>query len=173
VLFIVALMNRQTMMAILTVSLCGALIGFLRYNKRPARIYLGDAGSMLLGLTLGALAMMGHYSERNSVGYFAPVLILGLPLFDTAYVMLLRWRKGIPVIQGSQDHFALRLRRAGCSVWTTVLLSCAAAGGLGLLGLACMLVQTAGAAIAIIGAAVLALVVLGICLARIDMAFQE
>jgi len=116
VLFIVALINRETMMAILTVALCGALIGFLRYNKRPARIYLGDAGSMLLGLTLGALAMMGHYSERNHVGYFAPLLILGVPLFDTAYVMFLRWRKGLSVIQGSPDHFASRLRRATCSV---------------------------------------------------------
>jgi UDP-GlcNAc:undecaprenyl-phosphate GlcNAc-1-phosphate transferase len=173
VLFIVAVINRQTMMSILTVSLCGALIGFLRYNKRPARIYLGDAGSMLLGLTLGALAMMGHYSERNPVGYFAPLLILGVPLFDTAYVMFLRWRKGLPVIQGSPDHFALRLRRAGCSVWATVLLSCGAGCLLGMLGLACMFVQSPGAAIAIIGAAVVALVVLGMRLARIDMTSQE
>jgi UDP-GlcNAc:undecaprenyl-phosphate GlcNAc-1-phosphate transferase len=172
-LFIVAVINRQTMMSILTVSLCGALIGFLRYNKRPARIYLGDAGSMLLGLTLGALAMMGHYSERNPVGYFAPLLILGVPLFDTAYVMFLRWRKGLPVIQGSPDHFALRLRRAGCSVWATVLLSCGGGCLLGMLGLACMFVQSPGAAIAIIGAAVVALVVLGMCLARIDMTSQE
>lgn len=172
-LFIVAVINRQTMMSILTVSLCGALIGFLRYNKRPARIYLGDAGSMLLGLTLGALAMMGHYSERNPVGYFAPLLILGVPLFDTAYVMFLRWRKGIPVIQGSPDHFALRLRRAGCSVWATVLLSCGAGCLLGMLGLACMFVQSPGVAIAIIGAAASAMVVLGICLARIDMTSRE
>jgi UDP-GlcNAc:undecaprenyl-phosphate GlcNAc-1-phosphate transferase len=161
------------MMSMLTVSLCGALIGFLRYNKRPARIYLGDAGSMLLGLTLGALAMMGHYSERNPVGYFAPLLILGVPLFDTAYVMFLRWRKGIPVIQGSPDHFALRLRRAGCSVRATVLLSCGAGCLLGMLGLACMFVQSPGAAIAIIAAAVAALVVLGMRLARIDMTSQE
>ncbi|MBN2108503.1 MAG: undecaprenyl/decaprenyl-phosphate alpha-N-acetylglucosaminyl 1-phosphate transferase [Deltaproteobacteria bacterium] len=173
VLFIVAVINRQTMMSILTVSLCGALIGFLRYNKRPARIYLGDAGSMLLGLTLGALAMMGHYSERNPVGYFAPLLILGVPLFDTAYVMFLRWRKGIPVIQGSPDHFALRLRRAGCSVRATVLLSSGAGCLLGMLGLACMFAKSSGAAIAIIGAAVVALVVFGMRLARIDMAPQE
>jgi UDP-GlcNAc:undecaprenyl-phosphate/decaprenyl-phosphate GlcNAc-1-phosphate transferase len=169
VLFIVALINQHTMMAILTAALCGALIGFLRYNKRPARIYLGDAGSMLLGLTLGALAMMGDYSDRNSVGYCAPLLILGVPLFDTAYVMFLRWRRGIPVIQGSPDHFALRLRRAGCSVWTTVLLSCGAGCVLGLLGLACMFVQTGGAALVIFAATVLALVLAGSCLARIDM----
>jgi UDP-GlcNAc:undecaprenyl-phosphate/decaprenyl-phosphate GlcNAc-1-phosphate transferase len=169
VLFIVALLNRQTMMAILAVSLGGALIGFLRYNLRPARIYLGDAGSMLLGLTLGALAMMGHYSDRNSVGYLAPLLILGVPLFDTAYVMFLRWRQGIPVIQGSPDHYALRLRRAGCSINATVLLSCGAASGLGLLGLACMLVQSPAATFGIFGAAAAALTGIGIFLARIDM----
>ncbi|MCX5900205.1 MAG: MraY family glycosyltransferase, partial [Proteobacteria bacterium] len=173
VLFIVALINRQTMMAILAVSLGGALIGFLRYNMRPARIYLGDAGSMLLGITLGALAMMGRYSDRNPVGYFAPLLILGVPLFDTAYVMVLRWRQGIPVIQGSPDHFALRVRRAGFSVRTTVLLSCAAGGGLGLLGVTSMLVRSTGAALAIIGAAALALVIAGGCLMRIDMTQRE
>ena len=173
VLFIVALINRQTMMAILAVSLGGALIGFLRYNMRPARIYLGDAGSMLLGITLGALAMMGRYSDRNPVGYFAPLLILGVPLFDTAYVMMLRWRQGIPVIQGSPDHFALRVRRAGFSVRATVLLSCAAGGGLGLLGLASMLVRSTGAALAIIGAAALVLVIAGGCLMRIDMTQRE
>ena len=169
VLFIVALINRQTMMAILAVSLGGALIGFLRYNLRPARIYLGDAGSMLLGLTLGALAMMGHYSDRNSIGYLAPLLILGVPLFDTAYVMFLRWRQGIPVIQGSPDHFALRLRRAGCSINATVLLSCTAASLLGLLGLACMLVRSPAATAAIFTAAAAALIGVGIFLARIDM----
>jgi len=173
VLFIVALMNQQAMMAILAVSLGGALLGFLRYNIQPARIYLGDAGSMLLGLTLGALAMMGHYSERNHVGYFAPLLILGVPLFDTAYVMFLRWRKGLSVIQGSPDHFALRLRRAGCSVTTTVLVSCAAGFVLGLLALASMLVQSPGAALAIFGGAALALIIAGLYLMRINMASQE
>ena len=169
VLFIVALLNRQAMMAILAVSLGGALIGFLRYNLQPARIYLGDAGSMLLGLTLGALAMMGHYSEHNYVSCLAPLLILGVPLFDTAYVMFLRWRKGIPVIQGSPDHFALRLRRAGCSVRATVVVSCTVASGLGMLGLTCMLMQSAAATLAILAAVAVALIGAGLYLARIDM----
>ena len=169
VLFIVALLNRQAMMAILAVSLGGALIGFLRYNLQPAHIYLGDAGSMLLGLTLGALAMMGHYSEHNYVSGLAPLLILGVPLFDTAYVMFLRWRKGIPVIQGSPDHFALRLRRAGCSVRATVVVSCTVASGLGMLGLACMLIHSAAATLAIFAAAAVALIGAGLYLARIDM----
>jgi len=169
VLFMVAVLNRQPMMAILAVTLSGALLGFLRYNTEPARMYLGDAGSMLLGITLGALAMMGHYSDLNPVGYCAPLLILGVPLFDTAYVMFLRWRRGMPVIQGSPDHFALRLRRSGLSVKKTVNFSYAAGCVLGLCGLACMLAQTAGAAIAIFSAAAAALIAIGIYLMKFDM----
>ena len=172
VLFMVAVENRQNMMAILTVSLSGSLVGFLRYNTEPARMYLGDAGSMLLGLTLGALAMMGNYSDFNPVGYCAPLLILGVPLFDTAYVMFLRWRRSMPVIQGSPDHFALRLRRAGLSTKKTVNFSYAAGCVLGLCGLACMLVQTAGAAIAIFSVAAMVLIAFGIYLMKFDMTQQ-
>jgi len=57
VLFLVALMNGREMYAVLLAALCGALVGFLRYNFQPARIYMGDAGSMFIGLMLGALAM--------------------------------------------------------------------------------------------------------------------
>lgn len=172
VLFMVAAFNRQPMMAILAMSLCGALAGFLRYNFEPARIYLGDAGSMLLGLTLGSLAMMGQYSNNNPVGYCAPLLILGVPLFDTAYVMFLRWRRGVPIIQGSPDHFALRLRRSGCSVKKTVLFSCAAGCVLGLCGLASMLVQSAMAAVTIFLLATVMLFCIGMYLMKFDMALE-
>ena len=168
-LCVVAILNRQTMMAILTISLCGALLGFLRYNRETARIYLGDAGSMLLGIMLGALAMMGQYSNSNPVGYCAPLLILGVPLFDTAYVMFLRWRRGVPVIQGSPDHFALRLRRLGLSVKATVYCSYGAGGLLGALGLACMLVPSAAAAAGIFLIALSGLLCIGMYLMQVDM----
>lgn len=167
-LFLVAVLNRQPMMAILTLSLSGALLGFLRYNREPARIYLGDAGSMLLGLTLGALAMMGKYSDRNPLGYFAPLLILGVPLFDTAYVMVIRWRRGIPVIQGSPDHFALRLRRAGLSVNKTVNCSYAAGVVLGLAGIVCMLVPAPAGALAVFCSAAAVLAAAGFLLMKYD-----
>jgi UDP-GlcNAc:undecaprenyl-phosphate GlcNAc-1-phosphate transferase len=173
VLFVVALFNGQPMMAILAISMCGALIGFLRYNTEPARIYLGDAGSMLLGLTMGSLAMMGRYSGSNPAGYCAPLLILGVPLFDTAYVMFLRWRRGMPVIQGSPDHFALRLRRSGLSVRKTVLASYVGASALGCAGLACMLVKSPAAAMAIFWTAVAGLVLIGLALMKVDMSRKD
>ncbi|MEI6125895.1 MAG: MraY family glycosyltransferase [Pseudomonadota bacterium] len=139
VLFVVAVLNEHYMIATLTISLAGTLFGFLRYNFEPARIYLGDAGSTFLGLMLGALAMIGSYTKYNDFGCIAPVVILGIPLFDTIFVMYIRWRRGMPVIYGSPDHFALRLRKWKLSTRQTVGVSYVAALFSGLCGIAMML----------------------------------
>ncbi len=127
VLFVIGVMTSHFMMAVMSLALAGALLGFLRYNFQPARIYLGDAGSMFIGLMLGTLAMIGVYTENNQAGYLAPLVILGVPLYDTMLVMYLRRRKGKSIIQGSPDHFALRIRKSGFSTRQTVLTSYAAA----------------------------------------------
>ena len=136
--FFVALLNGRIMVAIVAVTLSGSLLGFLRYNFTPAQIYMGDAGSMFLGLMIGALAMIGSYTDKNILGFFAPIIILGIPIFDTLLVMFLRGRKAIPFFLGSPDHYALRLRAMGLSVKHVTLLSCAAAVVLGVLGLIIM-----------------------------------
>jgi len=143
VLFVVGLINGHAMMAVMSLALAGALLGFLRYNFNQATIYLGDAGSMFIGLMLGTLAMIGVYGDNNQAGVLAPLLILGVPLYDTMLVMYLRRRKGIPVIQGSPDHFALRLRKSGLSTRQTVLVTYAAAGVLGAAALGMQLASTA------------------------------
>ena len=134
--FVVALLNGRMMIAIVAVTLAGSLLGFLKYNFHPARIYMGDTGSMFLGLMIGAMAMIGSYTEKNFLGFLAPLVILGIPIFDTIQVMFARWLKGIPVVRGSSDHYALRLKTAGLSVHGVAWLSYAAAvvlGGLGIL----------------------------------------
>ncbi len=143
VLFVVGLMNGHAMMAVMSLALAGALMGFVRYNFNPAKIYLGDAGSMFIGLMLGTLAMIGVYGDKNPAGVLAPLVILGVPLYDTLLVMYLRWRKGMPVIQGSPDHFALRLRKSGLSTRQTVLIIYAAACVLGAMALGIKLAATA------------------------------
>lgn len=143
VLFVVGLMNGHAMMAVMSLALAGALLGFLRYNFNPATIYLGDAGSMFIGLMLGTLAMIGVYGDNNQAGVLAPLVILGVPLYDTLLVMYLRRRKGMPVIQGSPDHFALRLRKSGLSTRQTVLVTYAAACVLGAAALGMQLAATA------------------------------
>ena len=118
--------------AFLCIVLAGAMLGFLRHNFYPAKIYLGDAGSLFIGFMLAALSMNAGYTRVNLLAVISPVLILGIPLFDLSLVMYIRWRNGIPVMKGSPDHFALRLRRCKLSVretaFTTYIIAVLLAG---------------------------------------------
>jgi len=136
-LLVLAALNGRWVVAAFTVALLGALLGFLRFNFHPASIYLGDCGSLFVGLVLGALAMVIDYTRHNPLGFLAPLLILGLPLADTVYVSLLRLRAGRKIYHGSPDHFPLRLhKRLGGSVVKTVLIVYAAGTVLGAAGVA-------------------------------------
>ena len=167
-LFAVAEWNERTTAAIMLAALAGSCLGFLRYNLEPARIYMGDAGSLFLGLMLGALAMNNAYTERNNLAALAPAMILGLPLFDMIFVMYIRWRRSLPVMLGSPDHVALRLRRWRLSSRRTVLLSYGVTALLGGAAVAMSLLSTLGAALILTGV-VLAGVVSALLLKRIDM----
>jgi UDP-GlcNAc:undecaprenyl-phosphate GlcNAc-1-phosphate transferase len=159
VLLFVADLNGDVMAATLMAALAGSCLGFLRYNFEPARIYMGDTGSMLLGLLLGAVAMTNAYTDRNPLGAVAPALILGVPLFDMLFVMYIRFRRGMPVMLGSPDHFALRLRRWRLSTRQTVLASYGASGVLGAAAAGVVLLPLPAAAgiLAVLGMAALAL----------------
>jgi len=110
-IFIVSLYSGDFLISILAVSLAAALLAFLNFNWEPARIYLGDAGSMVLGLIIGSLAMMVSYTRYNALAFLSGLFVLGIPLFDLVYVILLRIVKGKKPFLGSPDHFALRLRK--------------------------------------------------------------
>ena len=167
-LFAVAEWNGRTMAATVLVALAGSCLGFLRYNLHPARIYMGDAGSLFVGLMLGSLAMINAYTERNQVAALAPALILGVPLFDMLFVMYIRWRRGLPVMLGSPDHVALRLRKWRLSVRQTVMLSYVVTGILGAAAVAMSLLSSTAALwiLAVVGVSGL---VAALCLKRIDM----
>jgi UDP-GlcNAc:undecaprenyl-phosphate GlcNAc-1-phosphate transferase len=135
----VAILNGDQTIAFMLAALMGSLLGFLRYNWRPASIYMGDSGAMFIGLMLGALSMIGKYTEGHSVSLLTPVLILGMPIFDTLFVMYIRFLRGLPVFLGSPDHMAIRLRHWGLSVTQVVVISylgAALLGGIGLLVMA-------------------------------------
>jgi len=169
ILFIVAIMNQHVLIAILTIALAGALLGFLRYNFEPAKIYLGDTGSLFIGLLLGALSMIGSYTQNNTIACLSPVIILGIPIFDTVFVTYIRWRRGIPIIYGSPDHFALRLRKWRFSTVQTVILSYAASLILGLLAIVMLLLPSNLAALGIILVLLLGGLSLAVFLKRINM----
>jgi UDP-GlcNAc:undecaprenyl-phosphate GlcNAc-1-phosphate transferase len=144
-LFVVAVLNHDTAVAVMLAALAGSLLGFLRYNFHPAKIYMGDAGSLFLGLMLGALAMIGKYTAENPVAIVSPVLILGVPVFDTLFVMHLRRLRGISMFLGSLDHFPLRLRQRPFTVLQVVGVTYAVAIALGGVALWMMFVTTATA----------------------------
>jgi UDP-GlcNAc:undecaprenyl-phosphate GlcNAc-1-phosphate transferase len=79
--------------AAISAALLGSLLGFLRYNFNPARIFLGDSGSMWLGFILALTSIRGSQKNTTTVAVLVPVLVLGLPIFDTAFAVLRRtWR---------------------------------------------------------------------------------
>lgn len=120
-IFIISLYNTDYLISVLSISLAGALIGFLKYNWEPAKIYLGDAGSMVVGLIIGALTIMGEYTTYNDAAFISGLLVLSIPLFDMCYVIILRLFKGKSPFFGSPDHFALRIKKKwGLSVSKTV-----------------------------------------------------
>ncbi|HUD72865.1 MAG TPA: MraY family glycosyltransferase [Dongiaceae bacterium] len=168
VLFAVALVNGRQTYAVLLAALAGALCGFLKFNFEPARIYMGDAGSLFIGLMLGALAMNNSYTRTNLVASLAPIVILGVPLFDMLFVMYIRRRRGLPVMLGSPDHFALRLRKWRLTTRQTVLTSWGATLVLGLVAIGVMLASGPVAA-TLLALVALTAILLGFFLKRIDM----
>ncbi len=107
--------------AMLAAALMGGTLGFLRYNFNPARIFLGDAGSMLLGYILGSLSVLGTYKSYTALSLLVPLAALGVPVADTALAIVRRWRKGRPIFQADTEHLHHRLLRRGLSQRQTAL----------------------------------------------------
>src|SRR5207249_11753169 len=114
---------------------------------------------------LGALSMNNSYTRHNLVASIAPVVILGVPIFDMLFVMYVRYRRGLPVFLGSPDHFALRLRKWRLSTRQTVLVSWAATVLLGGLAVVMML-STTGVAVALLAGIAMAGLAMGLFLGR-------
>lgn len=112
--FFISLPSEQFHVNITAIALAGALIGFMPYNlSQSKKIFLGDTGSLFVGFILAALSLGTSYTHVNNAGIFAPLLILGVPIYDTLLVTILRLQKGMSPFLGSHDHFALRLERYG------------------------------------------------------------
>ena len=98
--------KQSAMMAIILVGIC---LGYLRYNKFPAKILMGDAGATVIGFILGVIALDGAFKQATVLSIFIPILALGLPIFDNVYVVIKRIKEGKPIYVGdsSQVHFRL------------------------------------------------------------------
>ncbi len=156
-LIVVASLGGKEDSVLVLTALAGSCLGFLRYNFEPARIYMGDCGSLFLGLTLGATAMNNSYTQTNRLAAVAPAMILGVPLFDMLFVMFIRRRRGLPVMLGSPDHVALRLRKWKLTTRQTVVASYGATLILGIAALGMSVASLTGAAWILGGVAAIAL----------------
>ena len=117
------LLNDQSMLSLLSFAVSGAAFGFLIYNFSPARIFMGDSGSLVLGFILSAVALMGTYETKSplllSLG--VPLLVMSLPIFDTTLVTVGRKYLNRPISQGGKDHTSHRLIALGYSERKSVL----------------------------------------------------
>ncbi len=167
-MFVVSMINGNVNISILSIALAGALAGFLPYNYHKASIYMGDCGSLLVGFLLGSFTMVGKYTEHNHLGLIVPAVIFSVPLFDTLFVSFIRMRRGVSILKGSNDHFALRLRKWRLNVRQTVLVSYGFSILSGLLGIGIMLSNLDSASILLLVNSFIFLV-LGLWLKKIDM----
>src|SRR5215468_339854 len=129
-----AYLNGQTLVSVLAAAVLGAAAGFLRWNFKPAKIFMGDGGAMFLGFLMATLALKLRLEHASAVAsWLAPLLILSATIFDTTLVTISRSRRGLlPFATPGKDHSAHRLANLGLGQRGAVLamyLAGAASGG--------------------------------------------
>jgi UDP-GlcNAc:undecaprenyl-phosphate/decaprenyl-phosphate GlcNAc-1-phosphate transferase len=121
---LLAYQNGQMLVTVLAAAVLGAATGFLRWNFKPAKIFMGDSGAMFLGFLMAALGLKLRLSQANNLSaWLAPVLILAVPIFDTSLITISRSRRGLlPFATPGKDHAAHRLVNLGLGQRGAVLM---------------------------------------------------
>lgn len=122
--FAMAVREELSLVSSLAAAMAGASVGFLIYNFNPALTFMGDMGSMVLGFVLAVLAIKLDFNvpkDRQVITWMVPVVVLGLPIFDTTLVVFTRLRERRSPLQGGKDHTSHRLVRLGLSHRNAVL----------------------------------------------------
>ncbi|HMP79561.1 MAG TPA: MraY family glycosyltransferase, partial [Pirellulaceae bacterium] len=132
-LSVMALSRNQFLDAGVCLALAGALTGFLWYNFPPAKVYLGDAGSMLIGLVLGAVAIRCSFKQAAAYAFFAPVALLAIPLIDTGAAIVRRRFTGRSIYMEDRGHLHHIMAKQGLSprislLWVFLLSATTACG---------------------------------------------
>ena len=108
-----AIYFEQTVLCVMMLALAGGLTGFLFFNFNPAKIFMGDCGSLFLGFTIASATVMCTAKSQALVGFALPLLAMGIPIFDTLFIMLNRFGDKKPVYMPDTEHFHHRLLRLG------------------------------------------------------------
>jgi len=135
VIAILAIQGGQAVMAVLMLALLGSLTGFLFFNFNPARIFMGDCGSLFLGFTIASASVLSSMKSSALVGLALPMLALGIPIFDTLFSMLRRFLERRSIFSPDRSHFHHHLLALGLNQRHVVILAYAVTclfAGLGL-----------------------------------------
>lgn len=108
-LLIFALLQQNISAAIILVAFIGSVAAFFLYNRPPAKMYMGDSGSLFMGGFLATIPFLLGWSDYNNLGFLIPGIILGVPLLELLTLIVVRSYKGIPFFKGSRHHFSLLL----------------------------------------------------------------
>jgi UDP-GlcNAc:undecaprenyl-phosphate GlcNAc-1-phosphate transferase len=134
--FVISAQAGHFLVGALSLAVAGSALGFLFHNFPPAKIFLGDAGTLLFGFLLAALGLkLDLVGENGFVRSAIPILALGVPIFDMIVVVIARIREGRPIYVGGLDHTSHRLARRGLSARSVALLHYAAQIGLSALAI--------------------------------------
>jgi UDP-GlcNAc:undecaprenyl-phosphate/decaprenyl-phosphate GlcNAc-1-phosphate transferase len=146
---LLAYLNGQVLVTILAAAVLGASTGFLRWNFRPAKIFMGDGGAMFLGFMMATLGLKLRVAEAGHLsGWLVPLLILGATIFDTTLVTISRSRRGLlPFATPGKDHAAHRLANLGLGHGGAVLGMYMLGGFGGAAGVLVMYLPAVGAAV--------------------------
>lgn len=135
-ILLVALQQHYLLIAVLTAALAGGAFGFLHYNFNPAKIFMGDTGSMFLGYMLAGISIIGAVKSAATVALIVPIFALGLPILDTAFAIVRRYMGGVPIFKPDRGHLHHRLLDLGFTQRQAVLLMYVISAGLGLSAIA-------------------------------------
>lgn len=131
-----AAISGQVVIGALAAAVAGCALGFLFYNRPPARIFMGDMGSHFLGWLLAVVALELEFGNLKRVAFLVPILVLGVPIFDTTLVVISRVRRRISPLRAGLDHASHRLLRIGIPRTAAITLHYLAAAVCGALGVA-------------------------------------
>lgn len=148
VVLIVSLFSGNTFVAVMSVTLAGATLGFLRYNFNPATIFLGDCGSLFLGFMLSALSLAGTQKTTTLVAVAIPIVSFGLPLLDTVLSVVRRFLSGQPLFVADREHIHHKLLKRGFTHRQAVVVLYGVSAALGLISL--LLLYPAGSSFGIV-----------------------
>lgn len=158
-IFLVAMREDSMFVAVLTIALAGAALGFLFYNFNPARIFMGDTGSMFLGFILSGVSVIGAVKSTATIALIVPILALGLPILDTTFAIVRRYRGGVPIFKPDRGHLHHRLLDLGFTQRQAVLLMYVISALLGLSAVA--MTEASGLSAMLILAGVIVAILLG------------